>query len=145
LLRGKKREIRGQLESLHVLNRERDDKGRVQSWLAENQLDQAPSLLQSLIVDPEWQAAVETVLEHWLSARMIEGDSPSEVPRLGIGLVRADAGAARPGSLAEKVEGAGGLARILATVYCCASVAEALERRDSLEANQSLITPDGLW
>ncbi|MDT8448562.1 MAG: chromosome segregation protein SMC [Wenzhouxiangellaceae bacterium] len=146
-LRGREREIRGRVESLHVLNRPRAEDDSQRAWLAERGLDTGPSLLESLHVDPDWQNAAETVLERWLAARMIDGDVPHEPPVPGLGLIaeQAETDAPRPGTLAEKLSGAGALTVMLNAVHCCADADEAFSRVASMGPAESVITPDGLW
>ncbi len=143
---GRRREIRGRLESLYVLDQPHEPDQRLAEWLTEHGLDERPSLLQSLDVAPAWQQAVETVLGNWLSARLLEDGLPEELPDTGeIGLVSRRGAAAAPGSLAEKVTGAGTLTTVLNSVICSDSKAEAFARAGALEDHQSVITGDGLW
>ncbi|MGM0657291.1 MAG: chromosome segregation protein SMC [Pseudomonadota bacterium] len=143
---GRKREIRGRLESLFVLNQPREPDQRMADWLSRQGLDESPTLLQSLDVDPAWQQAVETVLDSWLSARVVADELPGHVPAAGeIGLIFSRGGAPAPGTLAEKVSGAGALIGLLNTVSCSDGETDAFSRMPGLEDHQSVITPDGLW
>jgi len=143
---GRRRELRGRLESLYVLNRPHEPDEAMGEWLAGRGLDEGPTLLQSLDVDPAWQQATETVLERWLAARVLESDLPQDVPAAGeIGLVSASGSGAAPGTLGEKVTGAGALGSLLDSVVCCDSEREAFQRVSGLADHQSAITPQGLW
>ena len=143
---GRQREVRGRLESLYVLNQPREPDPAMGEWLSAKGLDKRPSLLQSLDVDPAWQQATETVLESWLSARILASELPDDLPESGgIGLVADREVSAAPGSLAEKVSGAGALGGLLNTVLCCDSRRDAFKRVGACSEHQSLITPDGLW
>ena len=143
---GRQREVRGRLESLYVLNQPHEPDPAMGQWLSEKGLDQCPSLLQSLDVDPAWQQATETVLESWLSARVLQTELPGNLPDSGgIGLVSDRGASAVAGSLGEKVSGAGALAGLLNTVLCCRDEDDAFERIAGLSEHQSVITPDGLW
>ena len=143
---GRRREIRGRLESLYVLNQPRETDQRMANWLSEQGLDQCPNLLQALEVEPAWQRAAETVLGSWLSARVVDDSLPEKLPDTGeIGLVARGSTAGVPGSLTEKVTGAGALTGVLNTVFCCDSKAEAFTRMQNLEDHQSAITPEGFW
>jgi len=143
---GRRREVRGRLESLYVLNQPREPDPALAEWLAHEGLDKCNSLLQSLDVDPAWQQAVETVLESWLSARVLETDLPGQLPESGdIGLVSARGVRAEAGALGEKVSGAGALGSLLNTVLCCESERDAFQSIGGLSEHQSVITPDGLW
>ena len=143
---GRQREIRGRLESLYVLNQPHEPDPAMGEWFANKGLDKCPSLLQSLDVDPAWQQATETVLESWLSARVLETDLPGDLPESGgIGLVADRDVDAAPGTLGEKVSGAGALGRLLNSVLCCENDDAAFDRVAGLSEHQSVITPEGLW
>ena len=158
----RQREVRGRLESLYVLNQPHEPDAAMGEWLADTGLDKRPSLLQSLDVEPAWQNATETVLESWLSGRVMEGSMPEDLHgRLpdtgGIALIAArDISSdidrdnnrdidAVSGSLGEKVDGAGALRGLLNSVLCCDDERDAFERVADLAEHQSVITPDGLW
>ena len=144
--RERRREVRGRLESLHVLNAPRDDNADIGEWLAARGLDRQPTLLESLEVDPAWQQATEAVMGHWLGARMVELGLPDVLPERGaVGLVEADEIAAEPATLGEKVRGAGALRAVLNHIVCCDNHAEAQSLAGTLAAAESVITPDGLW
>lgn len=143
--RGRRHEEHGRLQSLKTLNEgdvSDEDRDR---WLAERGLDGRPQLLETLKVDPRWQQAAETVLESWLSSRLVDGDLPEEVPVGPLGLVRPGDAERRSGTLAEAVEGAGALTSLLATVRLADDAADARSRLDSLAPHESVITPDGTW
>jgi len=144
---GRAREIRGRLESLYVLNQPYEPDQRMADWLEQQGLAGRPDLLQALDVEPAWQQATETVLGKWLSARVLDDSLPAAgVPAAGeVGLVSGRGAAPVPGTLADKVAGAGALTGLLNSVLCSESEAEALERVENLEAHQSVITPTGLW
>jgi len=143
---GRQREVRGRLESLYVLNQPREPDPAMGEWLVQTGLDKRPSLLQSLDVEPAWQSAAETVLESWLSARVLEDGLPERLPKTGgIGLVVDRNVGSVAGSLGEKVKGAAALGDLLNSVLCCEDEAAAFERVTGLAEHQSVITPDGLW
>jgi chromosome segregation protein len=143
---GRRREIRGRLESLYVLNQPHESDQQMGDWLTEHGLDERPHLLQLLEVEPAWQQAVETVLGSWLSARVLDEKLPEQIPDTGeIGLLSSSGEAAVPGTLAEKVTGAGALTGLLNTVACSDDDADAFLRVQRLENHQSVITREGLW
>ena len=143
---GRQREIRGRLESLYVLNQPHEPDPAMGEWFANKGLDKRPILLQSLDVDPAWQQATETVLERWLSARVLDTDLPDDLPESGgIGLVADRDEDVAPGTLGEKVSGAGALGRLLNSVLCCEDDNAAYDRVAGLSEHQSVITPEGLW
>ena len=127
-------------------------------WLASAGLTDAPRLGESLIPEPGWERAVETVLRDDVQAILIDEDEAfakrmsalAEVPT-GVGrttLIRpragrgADAGASRR-PLAGLVAGDAG--SLLAGVYAADSLAEAMAVRQSLAPGESVITGDGVW
>jgi chromosome segregation protein len=144
--RERRREVRGRLESLHVLNTPHAGDDAFSDWLKANDLDERPTLLESLDVDADWQQAAETVMNHWLSARLLDGSLPERLPRdRSLGLVAGEPVRPVAGTLGEKVSGAGALGAVLNRVVCCADPDEARDRADRLQPGESAITPDGLW
>jgi chromosome segregation protein len=144
--RGRRHEAHGRLQSLKTLNEpDRSDADR-ERWLAERGLDTAPRVLESLKVDDRWQRAAETVLEHWLSARLIDSALPERLPSGPIGLIDPSVtGAAPGGTLAAVVQGAGALNGVLASVYLADDADAARQKLSSLAPHESVIDPDGTW
>jgi len=144
--RDRQRELRGTLESLRVLNQPDQRDADNARWLARLGLDRRPTLLESLDVDPDWQRAVETVLEAWLSARVSDAELPHALPGDGeLALVRALEHRSVEGTLAAVARGAGALAPRLARVRLADSTESAFGQLESLAGDESLITRDGLW
>jgi len=144
--RNRRRELAGRLESLHVLNAPAGDETEVDAWLNEHGIADRPTLLESLQVDADWRDAVETVLDQWLSARVVGSALPETMPKGGgVGLIDGKEPPAEPGTLGERVGGAGSARAFLNSVLCCSSADEARVTVDRLEAHQSAITADGLW
>src|SRR6056297_2974380 len=144
--RNQRRELAGRLESLHVLNAPPADDSGAEAWLGQQGIADRPTLLESLQVTPAWRAAVETVLDQWLAARMLEGGLPDTLPEGGgLGLIEAAEPAGEPGTLGEQVSGAGAARAFLNTVICCTRESEARELAERLEPHQSAITADGVW
>ena len=127
--------------------------GQVVEWLAKHHLERKPRLAQQLTVEKGWERAVETVLGSYLEAVCAEGiDSFAEaMSGLGSGrLTIAEAGFSAPArpageSLLVKVTGPTVIAGLLEGVIAVDTVREAIARRHTLHAGQSVITRDGAW
>jgi len=127
--------------------------GKVTQWLKAQSLDERPRLAQQLRVDRGWERAVETVLGSYLEAVCVDGlDSVAEL--LGsfdggqLAIVSSGefaAGSAAATSLQAKVQGATVLGSLLSSVYAADTLGEALGRRHSLRAGESVVTRDGIW
>ncbi len=127
-----------------------EDEEVAQRWLKGNGLAEHPRLAQRLQVEPEWSRAVETVLGGFLQAVCVP--RPDEhLQRLpGTDLTLLDqhdetGGAAQSGTLASVVQQAGQAARILEQVKTAPDLKAALALRSRLRAEESVVTPDGLW
>ncbi len=142
--RGRQRELRGQLESLRVLNQAEQSGGEALQWLQQQGLDEAATVLQAIDVEPRWQCAVELVLGQWLAARMVGALSEQEPPP-GLGLVEQQGPQPEPGTLGSAARQAGALTGVLNNVVCCDSLPAARQRVAAMPPHQSLITPDGVW
>jgi chromosome segregation protein len=153
--RNELQESRGRLVSLEALQRAAlgQAKGKVVDWLAGHGLDGRPRLGQELEVEHGWERAVETVLGSYLEAVVVDGlDAVSEL--LGglqagsltfVGGFEAAGGAARPGDLGDKLRSPAAARPLLAGVSAVETLGQALSRRASLKAGESIITRDGLW
>ena len=146
---------RGKLVSLEALQRAAlgQGQGRIVEWLSVHSLDGRPRLAQRLEVDHGWERAVETVLGAYLEAVVVDGiDAVSElVGGFSGGTVTfvggEDVGGGRPrsGDLADRVRAPGAARSLLAGVFAAGTLSEALARRASLGAGESIVTRDGLW
>jgi chromosome segregation protein len=127
--------------------------GKVTQWLKSQSLDQQPRLAQQLRVEHGWEKAVETVLGSYLEAVCVEGlDSVAALLESFDGgqLAIVSTGEASTGgidaaSLHAKVQGAPALSAMLSSVYAATTLGEALARRTSLRAGESVVTRDGIW
>jgi chromosome segregation protein len=152
-LRSDMQKGRGRAASLEALQQaalgQSDDDAK--RWLEQQGLANLPVLAESLQVEGPWQTAVETVLGEQLQALQV--DSLAAVAELLGDLPRGQLNFATqspelkglPGSLAEKVRGAGELAAPLQKIRIADDLNAALAMRDSLAMDESVITPDGLW
>ena len=129
--------------------------GKVTQWLQARALDQRPRLAQQLRVERGWERAVETVLGSYLEAVCVDGldEVAAMLETFAGGQLavvasgpRADAGPpAGMDSLLSKVGGAPVLPSLVSTVFAAATLGEALARRATLRAGESVVTRDGIW
>jgi len=154
--RGQLQASRGRHASLEALQQAAlgDSKG-ISQWLEQQQLQQQPRLADILTVAPKWQTAVETVLGNALQAVCIDGfDSvTSLLDSLTQGqLVLLDAKAphtqangAKATLLGEHVSGECDIHSLFGGVYIADDLAAALALREQLSAEESVVTPEGIW
>jgi len=130
--------------------------GSVVNWLERHELHAKPRLAQNLKVDDGWERAVETVLGKNLEAVCVDGvDSVATfLQSLDEGsLILFDtqvshaSAAARHGAtlLSSKVQSSLGLSGLLSGVYVADTLSDALQMRDSLDDQESVVTSDGIW
>ena len=150
-------QAKGKYASLEALQQaalgEGDD--GIKSWLEGAGLEQNARVAQKLTVESGWERAVETVLGDYLQAVCVTDITPvtESIARLKSGDVTVlreqpkDGGVtAGANTLAEKASGAPAAAmQILSKVVVAESLGEALEIRDSLAADASVVTADGVW
>jgi len=151
--RSERETLRGRLASLEALQHAAlGEDGAGQAWLAELGLGEARRLGATLQVDAGWERAVETVLDGWLDAVML--DEPlAHAGELGslagsdLVLMAARAGGSEVAadSLAARVHGPAAARALLARVRCCDSLAQAQAQAAQLAPGESLVTPAGEW
>jgi chromosome segregation protein len=127
----------------------------VKQWLESSDLDANKRLAQSLSVDQGWDRAVETVLGDYLQAVCVSDITPvtESIRNLRAGNVtvfreqgKQPAGPLPGDSLATKVSGApAAVVQMLAKVRLATSLGAALELRETLSDDESVITSDGVW
>ncbi len=143
--------MKGRRASLEALQQAAMGQGEsVETWLAGNDLSDAPRAAEQLDVDSGWEQAVETVLGDRLQAVSVSAidqlaESLSELSKGQLTLVGAAVGPTRADSLASKLRGSQALAPMLSSVLTADTLSEALARRSDLQAGESLITPEGVW
>ncbi|MEH6570616.1 MAG: chromosome segregation protein SMC [Halioglobus sp.] len=147
-------QMRGRQASLEALQQaalEAND-GNVSDWLATQNLEHKPRLLEQLQVDEGWQLAVETVLGDYLQAVCVDDIGPlgSMLNELEQGqlllLERSSPDTVQaPELLSSRVRSDNRTNAILAGVYCADDMAQAMARRVSLATHESVITRDGVW
>ncbi|MFT6388166.1 MAG: chromosome segregation protein [Cellvibrionaceae bacterium] len=147
---------RGRHASLEALQQAAVSGGKkLDAWLADNTLDAKPRLLSQLKVEPKWQKSVEMVLGDALQAVCVDGiDEVAELlgslEQGSLVLLDIQKGS-RPTTkghltaLSDKVSGSVDASSLLKSVYIADSLNEALSARDQLDANESIITSEGIW
>ncbi|MDJ0701485.1 MAG: chromosome segregation protein SMC [Woeseiaceae bacterium] len=127
----------------------------VKSWLEVAGLDSNRRVAQALSVEDGWERAVETVLGDYLQAVCVSDvDAVTEsIGKLRAGRVTiledragdVDSDSIRQ-TLAEKVSDApGSIVHRLSRVRVFETLTQALSARDNVAADESVITPDGVW
>ncbi len=130
----------------------------IQSWLESSGLRDAERVAQSIDVADGWETAVETVLGDYLQAVCVSdiGSATAKLADLQQGSVTLLVGASQAvrgddtgATLASKVSQAPtAVLEILRTVRIAESLDRALgvrEQLSDLDADGSVITPDGIW
>ncbi len=147
----------GKIASMELLQKHAMGKDRknLTKWLEKTSLHESPRLAERLEVEAGWEPAVEKVLGIYLEAICLEnfeeimtqldwitgesfaifdtyfGAKDNRVP--------AD------DSLLEKINSPWNLSGLLFGIYCADTIIAAKAMCDNLEANESVITPDGIW
>lgn len=123
-------------------------------WLESHQLMRKPKLMESLQVEAGWELAVETVLQDYLQAIVL--DDPKQVSQwledLDGGKLCfwqhaqvADERANSAQSLAQKISTQQPVYHLLNHILCAENLTQAYQLLPELEQNQSIITQDGFW
>lgn len=127
---------------------------KLDQWLNTNDLANKPRLLSQITVEPKWQQAVEVVLAdaiHGLCVDDLQGVSDLldslEQGQLVV-LDKQGQSSEKSGKfplLAEQVSGDARAQSLLAGIYLAEDLAQALQMRTQLAADESIVTPEGLW
>ncbi|MGH1537451.1 MAG: chromosome segregation protein SMC [Gammaproteobacteria bacterium] len=144
-----------ELASLHALQRVvLGEEGKdVSRWLDQRGLSKAPRLMDKLKTESGWEAAVETVLGDYLEAVCVDeiGQIASSVKDIKTGRMMVlgksatSSGQESSGTLVSKVKAPVDLSDKLGNVLVANDIQAALQKSQSLEAGQSVITRDGVW
>jgi chromosome segregation protein len=129
--------------------------GVVSEWLAEQSLDQAARLGESLTTEPGFELAVETVLGNYLQAVCVDSiDSvATAVDQLSQGSVsfvlnngdsRATDGRLEATLLATKTSGFD-VSGLLSGVYVVDDIMAAKQLQPQLSGDESVVTKQGIW
>ncbi|MBJ6138013.1 chromosome segregation protein SMC [Marinobacter litoralis] len=144
--------LRASLESQQALLHEQlggqDD--ALQNWLAENGFTETPRVAAQLDIEKGWEFAVEQVIGRFTQGLALPGleelgDVIAGAPK-GVAVVAKNAAdSADKAGLASKVSGLAAIKALLSHIDVANSAQEALDCRASLDANRSVITPEGVW
>lgn len=145
---------RGRLASLEALQHAAlgENDGAAHQWLERLGLSKSRRLGEVLEVDSGWEAAVETVLQGWLDAVLV--DSPENLARELVDLREVDltllanvAGdaSAPAGTLAAHVRGPNPVREMLARVRTAETIDGLRNATAELPAGHSIITAQGEW
>ena len=142
--------IQSRIESLTVLNQANEPKPEAQKWLASAMGGVTPPALMDRlqVIDAAWTPAVEQVLSQWLAAQAVDPSALSiedHSAPWGFGFVFNHDEPPTPGTLAQKVDQAGGLVGVLNQVRISESLDEARQQQSHLKPGESVILADGTW
>ncbi|HJS89457.1 MAG TPA: chromosome segregation protein SMC [Steroidobacteraceae bacterium] len=156
--RGERERSRAECTSLEAVQKAAltASAGQATEWLGETGLAGRTRIAQMLEVESGWELAVETALGDYLEAVCIDSLDELAAPlqRLARGRVALIEGAGAgegsragmgEGALGAKVSGPAAVLAQLAGVLTAESLSEALQRRGTLTAGQSVITRGGEW
>jgi chromosome segregation protein len=152
--RGELEKSRGRLASLEALQHAAlgEDGGIAHAWLERLGLARARRLGEVLDVDAGWERAVETVLQGWLDAVLVDAPETLEAELASLReadltvLAATTSDAPHPaGTLAAHVRGPAAALALLARVHTADSLESARRIALNLASGQSIITPDGEW
>lgn len=138
------------MEALQNVALDRDKKP-LKDWLERNNLASRPVLAQRLTVSQPWEKAVETVLGDFLQAISVAEYAAhlDQLPDSSLMLLNDELDQTAPDrhgrSLLSQVERADGASVLLARVRLADSLQEALELRNQLGSDESVVTPEGIW
>lgn len=146
-----------ELSSLQALQRVvLGEEGKdVSKWLDQHGLSNAPRLMDKLKTEAGWEAAVETVLGEYLEAVCVDevkqiASSVKDIKTgrmmvLGKGNSNAASVANQGETLVTKVKAPVDLTDKLGNILVANDIQSALQKSESLQAGQSVITQDGVW
>jgi len=152
--RGSLESLRGRLGSLEALQHAAlgEAGGAAKAWLQNLGLADARRLGETLQVDAGWERAVETILDGWLEAVLVDDPAAlaGELGALGeADLVLMGAGGADvevpADSLAAHVRGPAAARALLARVRTADSISAARTLSATLDRDVSVVTPEGEW
>ncbi len=156
--RGKLHNLQGRLSSLEALQQAALGKAdnKVMQWLSDNNLQDAPRLVQKLEVEAGWETAVETVMGLNLEAVCIDDfnsvtDLMSSLDAGSIAFFDTKAGQSQSVAtqsatpLSQFVRAPWSLDALMPGVYAATSLNEAMSLRPQLKDYESVITRDGVW
>jgi chromosome segregation protein len=153
--RGQRERVRAETMSVEALQRAAlgQADARADEWLRSSGLATRQRVAESLIVEPGYERAVETVLGDYLEAICVD-DLDALLETIGraaggqLAVFESGPSSAAGGNadtLASRVQGPPAALELLGTVRVVDTLADALRGRRSLGAGESVITRDGEW
>ena len=155
--------LNGKLSSLEVLQKAglNKDKGNKsakirQRWLIDHQLNNVPSLAESIKVESGWEKALEIVLGDQLESLQLDSSDKlkkimQNAPEVSASFFidsgyinNSDYFDNKNNSLAEKVVQPKSLQTLLSGIYCAETLEDALAQQAQLKAGESIITKKGV-
>lgn len=151
--------LHGRQASLEVMQKAAlgDDNEAMGQWLEKQGLADKPRLAQQIQVETGWELAVETVLGGYLEAVCVEDmaavisgiadwDKKAALSFFDAAVDENAPKLSRKGSfLLNKIQSPFSLRILLGDVYAAEDLAEAMQLREGLSGNESVVTPDGVW
>ena len=157
--RGELQTAKGKQASLEALQQAAlgQDNPKLNEWLSRRGFDNQLRLAESLTIESGWELAVESVLGDSLQAICVEGleqvaSALADLPQGKLAFVDVlDSSGKWIGShaslqsLSSKVSSDWNMTALLKGIYVADSLEQALANRNSLAADESIITRDGIW
>ncbi len=153
--------LKGRFASLEALQQaglgKRKQSKQLQQWFKQYELDNKPRLAESIMVETDWETAVETVLGKRLEAIQLDDFSSldaalAQLPKGAFTLYTDKTSSASsvdlvitPQHLASKIQQPSSLQSLLAHIFCADNLQQALQQQGLLKAGESIITRDGSW
>jgi chromosome segregation protein len=145
-------ELGGRLEALRAMQEAAARTDEVTAWLGAHGLADAPRLVEQIETSKGWEAAVETVLGHWLESLLVSDPSrPAaavrELQDSSLTLLAGPTGQvrARSGTLAEKVTAPDAVIAMLNHVRVVDDLDAAIEFLELTGEEESAVTRGGEW
>ncbi|MDR3490891.1 MAG: chromosome segregation protein SMC [Gammaproteobacteria bacterium] len=154
-VRSELQQLRGRSASLAALQQtalgQRND--HLVKWLAQHGLDKKPRLAQSIEVEKGWETAVEKILGSHLQSICVDdiaaiASAANEFTDGNLSLfsgTSTDSSNQNAQQLLSKVKSKWPLDSLLTGIYIAENLEEALALCEKLNANESVITRDGIW
>ena len=152
-----KQKLAARLETLKALQESAygEDNEIINDWLNQTGLNGSNRLAQQLEIDEEWSAACEVVLAEHLQAICVDdlAGSAKHLEQLDQGQVELLSNHANPQSsasnqwqsLAEKIHAPAAAKKLVSNIYVVGDLAAALNIRNELSEQESIVTQDGIW
>lgn len=148
----------GRFSSLQALQQEALGKNDqiVSQWLQQNQLQQNQRLAETLEVEPGWEMAVETVLGSYLEAVCVDNfttyiNAAADLKKGSVSLFNQASNPIPTAThhflpeLKTKIKSSTPVMDLLNSIYVVEDLTQALDYCENLNANESIITKQGIW